>query len=121
MTAAADGPAIEVAHLTRRFGDCKDKASLMHALLEASGIDSRIVLLRMRRMGQLPERPASLAVFNHAILYVPEFDLWLDGTATGSGTRELSAEDRAVVEGLDGSKSGEKVAHATFIVPHIAS
>jgi len=80
--------------LTRRFGDCKDKASLMHALLEAAGIDSRIVLLRMRRLGNLPPAPASLAVFNHAILYVPEFDLWLDGTATGSGSRELPAEDR---------------------------
>ncbi|MEI6224856.1 MAG: DUF3857 domain-containing protein [Deltaproteobacteria bacterium] len=80
--------------LTRRFGDCKDKASLMHALLEAAGIDSRIVLLRMSRLGNLPPEPASLAVFNHAILYVPEFDLWLDGTATGSGSRELPAEDR---------------------------
>ena len=80
--------------LTRRFGDCKDKASLMHALLEAAGIDSRLALLRMRRLGNLPPAPASLAVFNHAILYVPEFDLWLDGTATGSGSRELPAEDR---------------------------
>jgi tetratricopeptide (TPR) repeat protein/transglutaminase-like putative cysteine protease len=80
--------------LIRRFGDCKDKASLMHALLEAAGIDSRLVLLRMRRLGNLPPAPASLAVFNHAILYVPELDLWLDGTATGSGSRELPAEDR---------------------------
>lgn len=80
--------------LLRRFGDCKDKASLMHALLEAAGIDSRLVLLRMRRLGNLPPAPASLAVFNHAILYVPELDLWLDGTATGSGSRELPAEDR---------------------------
>jgi tetratricopeptide (TPR) repeat protein len=80
--------------LTRRFGDCKDKASLMKALLEPAGIDSRLVLLRMRRLGNLPAEPASLAVFNHAILYVPEFDLWLDGTATGSGSRELPAEDR---------------------------
>ena len=80
--------------LTRRFGDCKDKASLMLALLEPAGIDSRLVLLRMHRLGNLPPAPASLAVFNHAILYVPEFDLWLDGTATGSGSRELPAEDR---------------------------
>jgi len=80
--------------LQRRFGDCKDKASLMHALLEVLGIDSRLVLLRMHRLGAIPEKPASLAVFNHAILYVPGLDLWLDGTATGSGSRELPAEDR---------------------------
>ena len=80
--------------LARRFGDCKDKASLMHAMLASLGIDSRLVLLRMRRLGNVPASPASLAVFNHAILWVPELDLWLDGTATGSGSRELPAEDR---------------------------
>ena len=75
--------------LERRFGDCKDKASLTHALLEAVGLDSKLVLLRMRRLGRVPERPASLAVFNHAILWVPSLDLWLDGTASYTGTREL--------------------------------
>jgi tetratricopeptide (TPR) repeat protein len=80
--------------LARRFGDCKDKASLLHALLGSMGIESRIVLLRMRRLGRIPEQPASLAVFNHAIVYVPELDLWLDGTAAYSGTRDLPAEDR---------------------------
>ena len=48
----------------------------------------------MRRLGRLPEAPASLAVFNHAIVYVPGLDLWLDGTASFSGTRDLPAEDR---------------------------
>ncbi len=80
--------------LSRRFGDCKDKASLLHALLEAMGIDSRLVLLRMRRLGRMAEHPASLAVFNHAIVYVPELDLWLDGTASYSGSRDLPGEDR---------------------------
>ncbi|HZZ86192.1 MAG TPA: DUF3857 domain-containing protein [Anaeromyxobacteraceae bacterium] len=80
--------------LSRRFGDCKDKASLTHALLEALGIDSRLVLLRMNRLGRIPAAPASLAVFNHAISYVPKYDLWLDGTASYSGSRELPSEDR---------------------------
>lgn len=80
--------------LARRFGDCKDKASLMHALLKVHGIDSKLVLLRMRRMGKLDEHPASLSAFNHAILYVPKFDLWLDGTAEFHGLRELPSEDR---------------------------
>jgi tetratricopeptide (TPR) repeat protein/transglutaminase-like putative cysteine protease len=80
--------------LERRFGDCKDKASLMHALLESLGIDSRLVLLRMKRLGRVPDRPASLAVFNHAILYVPKYDLWLDGTAAYSGSRDLPGDDR---------------------------
>jgi tetratricopeptide (TPR) repeat protein/transglutaminase-like putative cysteine protease len=80
--------------LRRRFGDCKDKASLLHAMLEAVGVDSRLVLLRMRRLGRIPEAPASLAVFNHAIVYVPGLDLWLDGTASFSGSGDLPGEDR---------------------------
>ncbi|HEX7622862.1 MAG TPA: DUF3857 domain-containing protein, partial [Anaeromyxobacteraceae bacterium] len=80
--------------LERRFGDCKDKASLTHALLSALGVESRLVLLRMKKLGRMPERPASLAIFNHAILYVPKHDLWLDGTASYSGSRDLPDEDR---------------------------
>jgi cellulose synthase operon protein C len=90
--------------LRRRFGDCKDKASLLHALLESVGVDSRIVLLRMKRLGRIPESPASLAVFNHAILYVPDLDLWLDGTASHSGSGDLPGDDRgASVLVLDGA------------------
>jgi tetratricopeptide (TPR) repeat protein len=80
--------------LERRFGDCKDKASLTYAMLRALGIDSRLVLLRMKRLGRVPESPASLAVFNHAILHVPKYRLWLDGTATYSGSGDVPAEDR---------------------------
>jgi tetratricopeptide (TPR) repeat protein len=80
--------------LARRFGDCKDKASLLHALLEAAGVDSRIVLLRMRSLGAVPSEPASLAVFNHAILYVPSLDWYLDGTAEFHGATELPGADR---------------------------
>ena len=92
--------------LDRRFGDCKDKASLAHALLEALGIDSRLALVRTQRLGRIPTKPASLSVFNHAILYVPRYDLWLDGTASYSGSRDLPGEDRgatALVVNPDGS------------------
>jgi tetratricopeptide (TPR) repeat protein len=80
--------------LARRFGDCKDKASLMHAMLESLGIDSRLTLLRMKRLGGIDEAPASLAVFNHAILYVPGHKLFLDGTAEFHGSGELPGDDR---------------------------
>ncbi|HYS07434.1 MAG TPA: DUF3857 domain-containing protein [Myxococcales bacterium] len=94
--------------LARRFGDCKDKASLMHAMLESLGIDSRLTLLRMKRLGGIEEQPASLAVFNHAILYVPKHHLFLDGTAEFHGSAELPGDDRGaevlVVEPDGGSK-----------------
>ncbi len=80
--------------LARKFGDCKDKASLIHAMLKVAGIDSRLVLLRMRHLGTLSPEVASLAAFNHAIVYVPKFDLFLDGTAEFHGSRELASADR---------------------------
>lgn len=80
--------------LRRGFGDCKDKAGLTYALLRAVGIDARLVLLRMRNLGRVEGEPASLAVFNHAVLYVPALDLFLDGTAEWSGATELPEADR---------------------------
>ncbi|WNG24156.1 DUF3857 domain-containing protein [Cystobacter fuscus] len=80
--------------LSRRFGDCKDKASLIHAMLKVAGVDSRLVLLRMRDLGSIGEEPASLAAFNHAIVYVPQFGLYLDGTAEFHSARELPSADR---------------------------
>ncbi len=80
--------------LARRFGDCKDKASLIHSMLEIAGIDSDVVLLRMRHLGSISQEPASLAAFNHAITYIPKFNLFLDGTAEFHGSGELPSADR---------------------------
>ena len=89
----------------RRFGDCKDKASLMVALLRAAGIDAQIALVRTQRLGGILPQPASAAIFDHAIVYVPEFDLWLDGTAEFAQLRELPVGDQgamALTVDLDG-------------------
>lgn len=89
----------------RRFGDCKDKASLMIALLRAAGIEAEIALVRTRSLGDVMAEPASIALFNHAIVYVPKYDLWLDGTAEYAG-RELPLEDQGALS-LTVSLSGE--------------
>ena len=60
--------------LARRFGDCKDKASLLLALLREVGVDADLVLVRTRHGGRLDPQPASLAVFDHAIVYVPKLE-----------------------------------------------
>jgi len=78
----------------RGFGDCKDKATLLIALLRTIGIDSEIVLLRTRQRGRIDDQPASLAAFDHAITYLPALDLYLDGTAEFSGLVELPAQDQ---------------------------
>jgi tetratricopeptide (TPR) repeat protein len=83
--------------LARRFGDCKDKASLIIALLREVGIDAELVLLRTRRAGRVAPAPASLAVFDHAIAYVPALGIYIDGTAEFSGMRELPHQDQGVM------------------------
>lgn len=89
----------------RRFGDCKDKASLIVALLRYAGIDAEMALVRTRRLGQMSDDATSLALFNHAIVHVPRYDLWLDGTAEYAGLRELPLDDQgamALTVSLDG-------------------
>ncbi len=81
----------------RKFGDCKDKASLLKVMLKEVGIDSTLVLARTRRNGHIAPEPASLSVFDHAIVYVPKFDLYLDGTAEFSGATELPTQDQDIM------------------------
>jgi transglutaminase-like putative cysteine protease len=78
----------------RGFGDCKDKATLIVTMLRELGIPATIVIVRTGLRGDFDEKPASLAPFDHAIAYVPEFDLYLDGTAEWTGSNELPAMDR---------------------------
>ncbi len=81
----------------RRFGDCKDKASLLVALLREVGIPADLVLLRTRRSGRVDPEPASLAIFDHAIAYVPSLNTYLDGTAEFAGMAELPGQDQGVM------------------------
>ena len=78
----------------RRFGDCKDKASLLKVMLAEAGVPSHLVLVRTVDQGTLGQAPASLSAFNHAITYVPGLDLYLDGTAEFSGPEELPTGDQ---------------------------
>jgi len=90
----------------RHFGDCKDKASLMIAMMRAAGIDAELALVRTRKMGDVSEHAMTLSVFDHAVAYVPKYDLWLDGTAQYAGFHELPLDDQgamALTVDLDGT------------------
>ncbi len=78
----------------RRFGDCKDKATLLVTMLTEAGIRAQMAIIRTNNLGSLAAYPPSLAVFNHAIAYLPDYDLYLDGTAEFSGPFELPVQDR---------------------------
>ncbi len=81
----------------RGFGDCKDTASLLYAMFTLAGIDAKIALVRTSNNGMIADTPASLAVFNHAIAYVTELDLYLDGTTDTHGMNELPAGDQGAL------------------------
>ena len=66
--------------LANRYGDCKDHAVLLEALLRAAGIDSSAALINSGNAYRLPRVP-TLGIFNHVITYVPALDLYLDSTA----------------------------------------
>ena len=65
--------------LSRRFGDCKDHAALLSALLAAKGIVSEQVLIGTGSNYELARTP-TLQAFNHVIVYVPALDRYLDPT-----------------------------------------
>jgi hypothetical protein len=75
--------------LANRYGDCKDHAGLLEALLAAIGIDSTGALVNSGNAYRLPEAP-TLGVLNHMITYVPSLDLYLDPTADTVGAGYLS-------------------------------
>lgn len=60
-------PAADV--FAHRYGDCKDKATLLSSMLQVIGVDSFPVLINTTRGTVLPDMPANQA-FNHAILAI---------------------------------------------------
>ena len=67
--------------LANLYGDCKDKATLLAALLQASGVDSYYLIVNTEKGCVDPGSPPSLYSFNHVILAirlpddVPDADL----------------------------------------------
>ena len=78
--------------LANRYGDCKDHAALLEALLAAAGIDSTGALINSDNAYRLPRVP-TLGVFNHVITYVPSLDLYLDSTAESIAAGYLPSSD----------------------------
>lgn len=68
--------------LERRFGDCKDKARLMVAMLSALGIEARAALVATERERGIGDLQPSPGVFDHVIVRarVGGREFWLDPT-----------------------------------------
>ena len=83
----------------RRFGDCKDKATLLCVMLDKVDIKAHPVLIFANR--SRGEEDLSLPMvnhFNHCITYLPPAgdrpELYLDGTASFHSVEELPSMDR---------------------------
>ncbi|GEM_PF-3768573 len=69
------------------YGDCKDTAGLLVAMLSAAGIEADIALVRTQDKGRIDMNAPSIGVFNHAICYVAitndryPHGVLIDGTA----------------------------------------
>jgi len=61
-------PAPEI--FMHRYGDCKDKATLLSSMLHEIGVDSFFVSINTERGGAAPDRPPMIGWFNHEILAV---------------------------------------------------
>ena len=93
------------------YGDCKDCATLIIAMLKVVNIDSRLVLIRTVDAGKIDEDvlPAP-NLFNHCIAFVPDVegtDYWIDCTTDYHQLGEVPYLDQGaqvLVVGPDGGK-----------------
>ena len=81
-TAARPHPVIDV--LRNRYGDCKDHVALVGALLAAVGIRNEPALIGLGPVYTLPSVPGyGASAINHAIVWIPELEIFADTTAGG--------------------------------------
>ncbi len=66
--------------LAEGWGDCKDHAALLEALLAAKGIKADPALISLHSRYDLPD-PPGLGALDHVVTYVPSLNLFLDSTA----------------------------------------
>lgn len=106
--------------LNNRYGDCKDHVVLLQSLLAAKGIASSTVMINSdRNLYSLPS--VVYPAFNHVIVYLPAFNMYLDSTA-GSivpfGVLPLSNTDKPVIHtsAYDGVRRTPMITSAQFLV-----
>ncbi len=67
--------------LAKKYGDCKDKATLLVAMLRAVGIPANVALLNVDSRIDVAADLPGMGMFDHAIVYVPgKNPLWMDAT-----------------------------------------
>ena len=89
--------------LGKKYGDCKDKATLLVTMLRAAGIPAYVALLNAGSRMDVPAELPGMGLFDHAIVYVPGAegktkkgagDLWIDATDQYARLGQLPMADQ---------------------------
>ncbi len=90
--------------LAKKYGDCKDKATLLVTMLRAAGIPAYVALLNAGSRMDVPTDLPGMGLFDHAIVYVPGAsgakgeaavsDLWIDATDQYARLGQLPIADQ---------------------------
>jgi Flp pilus assembly protein TadD len=86
--------------LGHKYGDCKDKATLLVTMLRAAGIPAYVALLNAGARMDIPAELPGLGQFDHAIVYLPgnpahgEPAVWIDATDRYARLGQLPRDDQ---------------------------
>ncbi len=81
--------------LKQKYGDCKDKATLLVAMLRAAEIPAYVALLNAGSREDVTPNLPGMGEFDHAIVYAPGTpDLWIDATDEYARLGQLPTADQ---------------------------
>ena len=81
--------------IARKYGDCKDKASLLVAMLRTADINAYIALLKAGTQEDVLPGLPGMGMFDHAIVFVPGYpDFWIDATDEYARLGEIPIADQ---------------------------
>ena len=112
-------PQVPAETMKRKYGDCKDKATLLVAMLRAAGIPADLALLDAGSSRDLNPDLPGVGMFDHAIVYVPaaasSAELWIDATAPYAqvGTLPWMDYSRSALIIADGTNALKKTPNLT--------
>ncbi|NUN49170.1 MAG: tetratricopeptide repeat protein, partial [Candidatus Brocadiae bacterium] len=85
----------------RKYGDCKDTATLFVTMMREAGEEANLVLVRTNDQGVIHTDLPSMKVFNHCIAWVPDAGggrgMFIDGTARYYAAKDLPSMDQGAV------------------------
>ena len=108
-------PATQV--FSKKYGDCKDKTTLMIAMLDLAGIEAYPVLINPSPHERIDIELPSVSQFSHVIAAIPQGDdsyIWLDATSDTCTYGDLPDSDQGRKGFLLGNEQGEFVDIPTF-------